>query len=180
MLHECLQLKKNAFKVLKRQSLRPQGGLDLQVQCKINIFLQDKRVKRWRTDQSNLKLYFGGSLTALPWLLAPSREPSLCQGLAHFRWVLLLHVDLQDELDPEPETLHLQRRISGCDQKPGGSGTSDTVSKAQGLISPVRLVPSCSVFQDFLSKEGGLMYWIGLSQHNGTWTWVDNTELQDR
>ncbi|CAF98183.1 unnamed protein product [Tetraodon nigroviridis] len=29
--------------------------------------------------------------------------------------------------------------------------------------------------QDFLSNQGGLMYWIGLSQSNGIWTWVNNT-----
>lgn len=110
----------------------------------------------------------------------PSREPFLCWGLAHFRWVLLLHVDREDELDPEPEVLHLQRRISGCDQKPGGSGTSDPVSPDRGLISLARLVPPCSVFQNFLSAKGGLMYWIGLSQRNGTWAWVDNTVLQQR
>lgn len=46
---------------------------------------------------------------------------------------------------------------------------------ARRLISPVRLVQLCSVLQDFLTKQGGLMYWIGLSQISGTWTWVDNT-----
>lgn len=51
---------------------------------------------------------------------------------------------------------------------------------ARGLISLVQLVQLCSVFQDFLSKQGNLMYWIGLSQINGTWTWVDNTVLQKR
>lgn len=42
------------------------------------------------------------------------------------------------------------------------------------------LVQLCSVFQNFLSEQGGLMYWIGLRQSNGTWTWVDNTVLQER
>lgn len=48
---------------------------------------------------------------------------------------------------------------------------------ARGLNSLVRL---CSVFQDFLSKQGDLMYWIGLSQRNGSWTWIDNTVPQKR
>ncbi|TWW79151.1 Asialoglycoprotein receptor 2 [Takifugu flavidus] len=32
--------------------------------------------------------------------------------------------------------------------------------------------------QKFLSEESNLLYWIGLSQTNQTWTWVDNSRLQ--
>lgn len=51
---------------------------------------------------------------------------------------------------------------------------------ARGPILLVRLVQPCSVSQNFLSQQGVLMYWIGLSQSAGTWTWVDNTVLQKR
>lgn len=112
--------------------------------------------------------------------LSPSREPTLWRGLAVLRWVLLLLVDLADELDPEPETLRLHRRIPGCDQKPGGSGAPDPVSWREVWFHWCSCFNRPLSFQDFLTKEGGLMYWIGLSQSNGTWTWVDNTVLQKR
>ncbi|XP_041798017.1 C-type lectin domain family 9 member A isoform X2 [Chelmon rostratus] len=33
--------------------------------------------------------------------------------------------------------------------------------------------------QRFLTREGKMNYWIGLRQKSNTWTWVDNTALQE-
>ncbi|XP_073341467.1 C-type lectin domain family 4 member E isoform X2 [Pagrus major] len=39
-------------------------------------------------------------------------------------------------------------------------------------------VISSQSLQNFLTKEGKLQYWIGLRQNSSTWTWVNNTALQ--
>lgn len=115
-------------------------------------------MENWKKIIWNCTLYLNALpyLLLLPYLLSPSREPSLCWGLAVFWWVLLLPVDRADELEPEPDILRLQGRIPGCDQKPGGSGTSDLVSWPEVWIH------WCGWFNCALSFR---TFWV----NKGTW-----------